>query len=1120
MRAIFSRKILFLTAAFLQALPAFAEAIRLAQDPALSPDGKTLAFAWRGDLWSVPIAGGAARRLTLHPGLDSAPAFSPDGKQLAFVSTRERSRQAYVVPVEGGEPRQLTWHTEGYQIEEWMPDGRGLLVSVARDLSWMRESRSARLAVLAVDERKAEQVLFDDYAEDGAVSPDGRKVLFVREGEAWWRQGYHGSRAGQIWLFDRDAQAMSQIKAEATECRWPLWRPDGKGFYYVANRSGAYNLWEHDLASGRDTQRTKFATDSVVFPAISRDGGTLVFRHLFDFYRWHPAGTAAPEKIAIERVGDVVDSAVDRLVLERATDAAFTADGLQVAFVSGGDVWVMDTVLREPRQVTQTAEEERGIVFAPDGKSLCFVSDAGGQTDVWKAVPAVATKYWWENAGFTLVRLTNDAEAESRVRFSPDGQHLAWLKVRGDIWLAEADGQNPRRLLESWNAPEFDFSPNGSWLVYSRSDEWFNGDVWVAPVDGARPPFNLSRHPDNDSDPVWSPDGRLIAWTGKRENDEVDIFYVWLRAEDEERTKRERTLTRAREKIAKAAAPIRRTASTTSTTGKPSAPKEPVKPTILPPELENIHERIHRITIPNTAENQLAWSPDSKKLAFTATIDGRRGTYSVEFPDGLKPKLIAPVAGSALRWLKQDDQIVCLLDGKPASISVKAAGGAAPSAPPAEKPSAPQDEADPEPVAAKASTGAVNTFNFKAQQSSARAGKQRAVFDQCWQTMRDRYYDERLGNRDWDAIRTKYADAAATAPDMRGVVDVVQLMLGELNGSHLGFTIAPPPVPANTWREETAHLGLRFDSTFAGPGWKVRDVLQKGPASHTASRIEPGEILLRIDGRDLSPALDPSEVLNGPLDRDILLRVLSVAGLERDVTLRPISYTTARTLLYEQWIKDNRSTVEKTSGGTLGYLHISKMDDASFQRFQEELYAAGAGRDGLIIDVRENGGGSTTDHLLTALSQPQHAITAPRGGTAGYPQDRIVYAVWTKPIAVLCNQNSFSNAEIFSHAIKTLKRGALIGVPSAGGVISTGSTNIMEVGTLRLPFRGWYSAADGQDMELNGAQPDHIIWPQPGEMGGGLDRQLQKAIEVLQTDVKAWKKRTPPTLRKASERKP
>jgi tricorn protease len=261
--------------------------------------------------------------------------------------------------------------------------------------------------------------------------------------------------------------------------------------------------------------------------------------------------------------------------------------------------------------------------------------------------------------------------------------------------------------------------------------------------------------------------------------------------------------------------------------------------------------------------------------------------------------------------------------------------------------------------------------------------------------------------------------------------------------------------------------------------------------------------------------------LNGPIERDITLRMRGTDGTERDVTLRPIAYATARRLLYDQWIKENRERTEKASDGKLGYLHISAMDDTSFQRFQEELYAAGAGKEGLVIDVRENGGGSTTDHLLTALTQPQHAIAIPRGSTIpGYPQDRTIYATWHKPIVVLCNQNSYSNAEVFSHSIKLLNRGQLVGTPTAGGVISTGATGIMDVGTLRLPFRGWYGLESGLDMELNGATPDHLLWPQPGELAAGLDRQLQKAIAVLQTDVATWRARPQPKLQKASQRFP
>jgi tricorn protease len=357
-------------------------------------------------------------------------------------------------------------------------------------------------------------------------------------------------------------------------------------------------------------------------------------------------------------------------------------------------------------------------------------------------------------------------------------------------------------------------------------------------------------------------------------------------------------------------------------------------------------------------------------------------------------------------------------------------------------------------------------------------------------------------------------------------------MLGELNGSHLGFFFgttslpsrrpgSPPDEPTadRNWRPSTVHPGVRFDHSYQGPGLKIRDVLPDGPAEQKRSKLSPGEVVLSVNDVPVGPMLDLTHAFNVPPNSDLRLQVKGIDGSERTVTLRPTTYTNARQLVYKAWLRDNRTKVETLSKGTLGYLHISAMDMASFHQFQEELYNAGAGKDGLVIDVRENGGGSTADLLLTALTQPQHAIAVPRGGGQGYPQDRTVFATWTKPILVLCNQNSFSNAEIFSHAVKTLKRGRVVGVPTAGGVISTGGTSIMDVGFLRMPFRGWYLVDSGEDMELHGAVPDVIVWPQPGDAAKGKDAQIEAGVKALLDDVQAWKNRPQPTLKKAAERR-
>ncbi|MCA9173111.1 MAG: PD40 domain-containing protein [Planctomycetales bacterium] len=1070
-----------------------ADEIRLAGNPAVSPNGRQIAFDYGGDIWLAPIGGGRAQRVTFDETREFDPHFSPDGKQLAFISDRHGANHAYTMTLAELSPQQVTFHSEGCDLQGW-PSADQLLVSGQRDHHWRHAERFWHVAL---GKSSPEHPLFDAYGSDGSLSRDGRHLLFVREGERWWRQGYEGARAAQIWRFDVETGKFTKLVHGKFDSRWPIWRPDGRAFYYVTGDADGFDLYLQEVdrktgdVAGEPVKLLDMGHGSITFPSISRSGRVMVFSHLGELYRVSLGNDALqPEKVQLLANGESPSAGRVRRTLNKATEVEFSHDGLEVAMIAGGDVWLMDTVLREPVQITDTPQDESNLIFDTSHRRLYMVREDEGQTDIWSVERADASRHWWQNRSFKFRRVTNDLAAESFLRLSPDGKSLLYVRDRGDLWIRGLDGGDPRQLISGFDRPDFDVSPDGKWLAYSQSDNDFNRDVWIAPMDGSTAPFNVSRHPDDDFGPRWSPDGRLLAFIGNRQHDsESDIHYVWLQAAEEDVTSRDRKLQSALAKM--------------GPRGGKSPASSSAKRTL---ELEGLHQRIHGVSIPGVSESSLTWSPDSQRLAFSATVKGVRGIHAITIPTGLSPTVLTTSEGSISRWLK-NGTLLMLSSGVPTTIGAKG-----------EKASLP----------------------FQVMQQFERSERNRAAFDVCWRTMRDHWYDPNLGNRDWAEVRRIYGELAARAPDPYALRTAIELMLGELNGSHLGFYPVVSRTASPAWTDQTPHLGVRFDLSYPGPGLRVRDVILNGPCD-VENGPRQGDLIREIDGVAIDRDVNLARRLNGVLERDIQLTIErpaakppafdpksqlppweghepGVAPVRNKLAIRPVSYSAARDALYEMWLEHNRATVEKLSHGKLGYLHIRAMNLSSFTEFERQLYYVGYAKDGLVIDVRENGGGSTTDLLLTALTQPRHAVTVPRGGGPGYPQSRMVYATWHKPILVMCNQNSYSNAEIFSHAIKGLKRGRLVGVPTAGGVVSTGMVQVMDVGSLRFPFRGWYVGETGQDMELNGAVPDVVIWPEPGELPQGVDRQLDKAVQLLMEDVEKWDRRPTPKLQRATER--
>jgi tricorn protease len=1079
--------------------------IRIPRNPAISPDGDRIAFAWQNDIWTASIDGGTATRLSLHAATDNSPHFSPDGKQLYFSSDRSGRTQIYVMPVEGGVAKQITFDSNRKTVHGITDDGRYLLISQSTDRGW-HYSESSRVFLFDTQGEQPKKMLFDAGVRDAALSPDGTKVLFVRGRSNWFRKGYKGPQATQLWLADLSSEPVALTRLTKDEERFqnvaamdPMWAPDGKSYYFNSDPDGVFNLYQRELDSEEARQVTDVASDrvddGVAFPVLSRDGKTLLMRRGFNLVKSSPK-TGELKVLELFASGDNVTSPIERKRQTRGTTVAFTPDGKQMAFVAGEDIYVMDRILKEPVRVTKTAHPETSLLFSSDGSRLFYVTDSGGEMDIWEATHDQKDGIWWMAEEFKKRQVTDDRDVEGRLELSPNGSHIAFTKG-SNLFVMDDDGADHRQVAEMWSPPNFDWAPDGKWLTYATQDDNYNSDIFIVPIDATRKPFNLSRHPDYDASPTWSGDGKRIAWVGRRDGDEVDIYVVELAKSTDEETERDEKLKKALEamksdkkkpskkpdadkkngekpddadpKDAKDEPKGKDNEADKNADKKEESDKDETKDVQI--DFEGIFDRVDRLRYSNSSESSLIWIEDGATLAFTATIDGKRGFFNVKFPRPEAPKRISDSPLSQNRWIKKSKEFVGHKSGVPATMNL---------------------------------TGKTETFDFDVRTQRDWREVRKIVFDQGWRAMRDRFYDEAYNNKDWYAMRAKYRPMAAECLGAAEFSELMNMMLGELNASHMGHRGGSDPLPdfdaQNEWSPITYQLGLRFELGGKGPGQVVESVIPGSPCNRSRSLVKIGETLLQISGTDVGPGVDIEKLLTMEQVEDVTLRVRSAAGEERDVVVRPTA--SVANLLYEEWIEKTRDKVEELSEGKLGYLHIQGMNFTSFRQMEEDLFHAGAGKDGLIIDVRFNGGGSTADHVMTALTQPRHAITQSRGSGEGYPQDRRVYASWTKPIVMLCNEHSFSNAEIVAHAIKQTGRGRLVGMRTAGGVISTGSVGLLDGGSVRMPMRGWYLATTGEDMELNGCEPNIAFWNNPTwNSPGGEDAQLTKAVETLAEDV-------------------
>ena len=1057
------RVVCFVVIAITFAMTVAAIEAPLPRHPAPSPDGSQIAFSWQGDLWLVPAQGGEATRLTVHPGVERYPVWSRDGRLIAFSSNRHGNNDVYVMPVDrSAEPTRLTFSSTGDTPECFAPDGKSVLFTSQR---YEGVSRGLQLWNISLA-GGTPTIVQDAFVRNATYSPDGDTLAFVRGGTPWTRRGYRGSGSRDLWLRTPEDQYTQLTDFEGDDDK-PSWL-DNATIAFLSARNGRKNVFRIDIATGEATQLTSHEGSAVRFPRAAADGSVIAYEFEDRLWRVSPDG-GDPTRLSIQVPADEIKNPVQRKTSsDDADDLAISPDGKLAAFIVHGDVFVTGIVSKDEQKVakpftarvTSTPEREGDLSWSPDGKKLLFSSAVNGNDDLYLARRMDEDTSWPEAFDFELTRLTDSAEEEYGAEYSPGGKRIAFIRGKASLIVRESSNGEETVILNHWSQPIFEWSPDGEWIAYSIPDEHYNNEVWIVSSTGGTP-YNVSRHPDDDFAPRWSPDGRRLVWTAERSQGTFDIWGVWLTRADHERTAPQWLKAWEKEKGSD-------TKKDTPADGEER--KKPELPHVMI-EFERLWERVERITDIKGNEGGARVSPDGKTIIFTAEHEGEEDLYSIDWNGKNLERLTSNGAEPEQYTFDSKGKTIFFLDGKGRIKRIEIDGNPGDAIP------------------------------FLARYTIDTRLERAAVFDETWRALNLYFYDPDFHGVDWPAQQQKYRPWALAASTAADFADVVNLMLGELNASHMGYRPSGSSASNRGSEDITGWIGVTYDPAKGGPGIYVSEVLPDSPAWRTDVKIEKGERLLAVNGAEIATDTNVFDVFVDTVDQRTQLRMLGVDGVERTVVVEPVGLMDQRQLRYEEWVRERRRLTEEWSDGRLGYVHIQGMNTPSFEEFERMLFAAAHGKEGLLIDVRFNGGGRTTDYVMAVLMVRRHAYTVPRGADPSiraYPQDRLPLAAWTRPAAVLCNEQSYSNAEIFSYAFQSLDRGPVVGWPTFGAVISTGGMRTLDGALVRLPGRGWFVAPTGINMENNGAVPDVLVMQRPSEDRSATeDTQLRRAVEVL-----------------------
>lgn len=1039
--------------------------------PAISPDGKTIAFGYKGDIYRVDASGGVAVPLTIHEAQDMMPVWSHDGKYIAFASDRYGNFDVYVMPATGGTPTRITYNSAGDYPFDFSVDNQQIIFGSSRNVQASNvRFYSPRLFqnLYSVSVAGGTPVLVSGAGMDRAhYNSKGTQIVFEdRKGyEDPWRKHHTSSVTRDVWVMDVTAKQYRKISGFEGEDREPVFSSDDQYVYYLSEKNGNQNIYKAPLQLKiAEQQLTTFKNNPVRHLSVS-NSNTLCFTQDGDIYTLANGGS--PKKLSVQIYNDGRQNVEKNVAVNgNVGEFALSPNGKEIAFVTRGEVFVTSVDGVQTKRITNTPQQERMVEWSTDGKTLIYAAERNDNWDIYTTtIVRKEEPYFYAATVLKEEPLVATAAEEFLPKYSPDGKEVAYLENRNVLKVYNIASKQSRTIIPkghnySYRDGDLNFhwSPDGKYIL--ADDEYFGfggSHAAVIKADGSgkiEHPINSGFGEDN---PKWAMDGKLMTWVNNKEgrrsiafqgNREVDIYGAFLDqaafdqfklSKDDYALFKEKSTTEKKDTTVK---------------------KDSVKKWL--PDFTDIDNRRVRLTINSSSISDYAVTPDGSKIYYLAAFEKGYDLWVTE-PRTRDTKILAKLGGSpsGIEMSKDGKAVFVTNNGSLVKI----------------------DE-----------TGKPTLISISSEMVLDAAKERAYIFEHCWRQVRDKFYDPKIHGIDWKMYKDTYAKFLPHISNNYDFQELLSEMLGELNGSHTGGRYSPQMQNPDV----TAALGLLYDETYTGNGLKVTEVIAGGPLDKASSKVKAGCIIEKIDGETLVNTEDWAKYLNRKVGKNTLLSVLDTKTNTRfEEAVKPILFAEESALMYKRWTTMMYNLVDKLSGGKVGYVHVQGMNDGSYRTTIDEVMGRNKNKEALIVDTRFNGGGWLHNDLNTFLSGKQYLRFAPQGNPVlpTEPMDR-----WSKPSCVVMGEGNYSDAFIFPYVYKDNGIGKLIGMPVPGtGTAVWWETQIDPTIVFGIPMIATIGKENRPTENLQ-LEPDMKVLLPYEDFLNGKDTQIEAAVkEMLKT---------------------